>query len=122
MADGKVVIEILGDSSKFASEVSKLTDTTSKAISSLGSGFSKAGTVLTAAITAPLSVKAARWASQTAANAEQVDIAFNTMLGSERAKKMTVDLVEFVKTTPFEMQVLIRQPPQQTCSLMALLS
>lgn len=106
MADGKVVIEILGDSSKFASEVSKLTDTTSKAISSLGSGFSKAGTVLTAAITAPLAiagVKAARWASQTAANAEQVDIAFNTMLGPERAKKMIADLVEFAKTTPFEM-------------------
>ena len=106
MADGKVVIEILGDSSKFASEVSKLTDMTSKAISSLGSGFSKAGTVLTAAVTAPLAiagVKAAQWASQTAANAEQVDIAFNTMLGPERAKKMIADLVEFAKTTPFEM-------------------
>ena len=115
MADGKVVIEILGDSSKFASEVSKLTDTTSKAISSLGSGFSKAGTVLTAAITAPLAiagVKAARWASQTAANAEQVDIAFNTMLGPERAKKMIADLVEFVKTTPFEMAGLNKATQQ----------
>lgn len=115
MADGKVVIEILGDSSKFASEVSKLTDTTSKAISSLGSGFSKAGTVLTAAITAPLAiagVKAARWASQTAANAEQVDIAFNTMLGPERAKKMISDLVEFAKTTPFEMAGLNKATQQ----------
>ena len=115
MADGKVVIEILGDSSKFASEVSKLTDTTSKAISSLGSGFSKAGTVLTAAVTAPLaiaSVKAARWASQTAANAEQVDIAFNTMLGPERAKKMIADLVEFAKTTPFEMAGLNKATQQ----------
>jgi tape measure domain-containing protein len=115
LADGKVVIEILGDSSKFASEVSKLTDTTSKAISSLGSGFSKAGTVLTAAITAPLAiagVKAARWASQTAANAEQVDIAFNTMLGPERAKKMISDLVEFAKTTPFEMAGLNKATQQ----------
>lgn len=115
MADGKVVIEILGDSSKFVSEVSKLTDTTSKAISSLGSGFSKAGTVLTAAITAPLAiagVKAARWASQTAANAEQVDIAFNTMLGPERAKKMIADLVEFAKTTPFEMAGLNKATQQ----------
>ena len=115
MADGKIVIEILGDSSKFASEVSKLTDTTSKAISSLGSGFSKAGTVLTAAITAPLAiagVKAARWASQTAANAEQVDIAFNTMLGPERAKKMIADLVEFAKTTPFEMAGLNKATQQ----------
>ena len=115
MADGKIVIEILGDSSKFASEVSKLTDTTSKAISSLGSGFSKAGTVLTAAITAPLAiagVKAARWASQTAANAEQVDIAFNTMLGPERAKKMISDLVEFAKTTPFEMAGLNKATQQ----------
>ena len=115
MADGKVVIEILGDSSKFASEVSKLTDTTSKAISSLGSGFSKVGTVLTAAITAPLAiagVKAARWASQTAANAEQVDIAFNTMLGPERAKKMIADLVEFAKTTPFEMAGLNKATQQ----------
>lgn len=115
MADGKVVIEILGDSSKFASEVSKLTDTTSKAISSLGSGFSKAGTVLTAAVTAPLAiagVKAARWASQTAANAEQVDIAFNTMLGPERAKKMIADLVEFAKTTPFEMAGLNKATQQ----------
>lgn len=115
MVDGKVVIEILGDSSKFASEVSKLTDTTSKAISSLGSGFSKAGTVLTAAITAPLAiagVKAARWASQTAANAEQVDIAFNTMLGPERAKKMIADLVEFAKTTPFEMAGLNKATQQ----------
>lgn len=115
MADGKVVIEILGDSSKFASEVSKLTDTTSKAISSLGSGFSKAGTVLTAAVTAPLAiagVKAAQWASQTAANAEQVDIAFNTMLGPERAKKMIADLVEFAKTTPFEMAGLNKATQQ----------
>ena len=115
MADGKVVIEILGDSSKFASEVSKLTDTTSKAISSLGSGFSKAGTVLTAAVTAPLAiagVKAARWASQTAANAEQVDIAFNTMLGPERAKKMIANLVEFAKTTPFEMAGLNKATQQ----------
>lgn len=115
MADGKVVIEILGDSSKFASEVSKLTDTTSKAISSLGSGFSKAGTILTAAVTAPLAiagVKAARWASQTAANAEQVDIAFNTMLGPERAKKMIADLVEFAKTTPFEMAGLNKATQQ----------
>lgn len=115
MADGKVVIEILGDSSKFASEVSKLTDTTSKAISSLGSGFSKAGTILTAAVTAPLAiagVKAARWASQTAANAEQVDIAFNTMLGPERAKKMIADLVEFAKTTPFEMAGLNKAAQQ----------
>lgn len=115
MADGKVVIEILGDSSKFASEVSKLTDTTSKAISSLGSGFSKAGTVLTAAVTAPLAiagVKVARWASQTAANAEQVDIAFNTMLGPERAKKMITDLVEFAKTTPFEMAGLNKATQQ----------
>ena len=115
MADGKVVIEILGDSSKFASEVSKLTDTTSKAISSLGSGFSKAGTVLTAAVTAPLAIagaKAARWASQTAANAEQVDIAFNTMLGPERAKKMIADLVEFAKTTPFEMAGLNKATQQ----------
>lgn len=115
MADGKVVIEILGDSSKFASEVSKLTDTTSKAISSIGSGFSKAGTVLTAVITAPLAiagVKAARWASQTAANAEQVDIAFNTMLGPERAKKMIADLVEFAKTTPFEMAGLNKATQQ----------
>lgn len=115
MADGKVVIEILGDSSKFASEVSKLTDTTSKAISSLGSGFSKVGTVLTAAITAPLAiagVKAVRWASQTAANAEQVDIAFNTMLGPERAKKMIADLVEFAKTTPFEMAGLNKATQQ----------
>lgn len=115
MADGKIVIEILGDSSKFASEVSKLTDTTSKAISSLGSGFSKAGTILTAAITAPLAiagVKAARWASQTAANAEQVDIAFNTMLGPERAKKMIAELVEFAKTTPFEMAGLNKATQQ----------
>lgn len=115
MADGKIVIEILGDSSKFASEVSKLTDTTSKAISNLGSGFSKAGTVLTAAITAPLAiagVKAAQWASQTAANAEQVDIAFNTMLGPERAKKMIADLVEFAKTTPFEMAGLNKATQQ----------
>ena len=115
MADGKVVIEILGDSSKFASEVSRLTDTTSKAISSLGSGFSKAGTILTAAVTAPLAiagVKAARWASQTAANAEQVDIAFNTMLGPERAKKMIADLVEFAKTTPFEMAGLNKATQQ----------
>lgn len=115
MADGKVVIEILGDSSKFASEVSKLTDTTSKAISSLGSGFSKAGTILTAAVTAPLAVagvKAAQWASQTAANAEQVDIAFNTMLGPERAKKMISDLVEFAKTTPFEMAGLNKATQQ----------
>lgn len=107
MADGKVIIEILGDSAKFESEVSKLADKASKSVSSVGSSLSKVGTGLTAAITAPLAaatVAGVKWAASTASNAEQVNLAFTTMLKSpERAQEMIQKLVKFARETPFDM-------------------
>ena len=107
MADGKVIIEILGDSAKFESEVSKLADKASKSVSSVGSSLSRVGTGLTAAITAPLAaatVAGVKWAASTASNAEQVNLAFTTMLKSpERAQEMIQKLVKFARETPFDM-------------------
>lgn len=106
MADGKVVIEILGDTSKFADELSRLSNTASRALSNVGSNLASTGTKLTAFITAPLAaatVKIGKWATSTASAAEQVDIAFTTMLGPKRAQQMIKELVDFAKTTPFEM-------------------
>lgn len=107
MADGKVIIEILGDSAKFESEVSKLANKASKSVSSVGSSLSRVGTGLTAAITAPLAaatVAGVKWAASTASNAEQVNLAFTTMLKSpERAQEMIQKLVKFARETPFDM-------------------
>lgn len=106
MADGSVVIEILGDASKFSSELSKVQGKASKAVGAIGDAMSGAGTAMTAGITAPLVAAGgavAKWALQTASAAEQADIAFSTMLGPEKAKKMLDDLAQFAAHTPFEM-------------------
>ena len=109
MADGSVVIEILGDASKFSSELSKVQGKASKAVGAIGDAMSGAGTAMTAGITAPLVAAGgavAKWALQTASAAEQADIAFSTMLGPERAKALLEDLADFAKNTPFEMSGL----------------
>ena len=106
MADGTVVIEILGDTSKYMQAVSGLSKRTSDALGSAGSALSGWGAGLTAAVPAPLAAAgaaAAKWALDAASAAEQADIAFSTMLGPERAKRMLSDLAEFARTTPFEM-------------------
>ena len=109
MADGKVVIEILGDPAKFNEAVSGLSASTSSALSRVSSSMVGWGAGLSAAVTAPLTaagVKAAKWALTTASAAEQADIALSTMLGPERAKQMIADLTDFAKKTPFEMSGL----------------
>lgn len=109
MADGKVVIEILGDPAKFNEAVSGLSASTSSALSRVSSSMVGWGAGLSAAVTAPLTaagVKAAQWALTTASAAEQADIALSTMLGPERAKQMIADLTDFAKKTPFEMSGL----------------
>ena len=109
MADGKVVIEILGDPAKFNKAVSGLSASTSSALSRVSSSMVGWGAGLSAAVTTPLTaagVKAAQWALTTASAAEQADIALSTMLGPERAKQMIADLTDFAKKTPFEMSGL----------------
>ncbi|MFR3998465.1 MAG: tape measure protein [Paratractidigestivibacter faecalis] len=109
MADGKVVIEILGDPAKFNEAVSGLSASTSSALSRVSSSMVGWGAGLSAAVTAPLTaagVKAAQWALTTSSAAEQADIALSTMLGPERAKQMIADLTDFAKKTPFEMSGL----------------
>lgn len=109
MADGKVVIEILGDPAKFNEAVSGLSASTSSALSRVSSSMVGWGAGLSAAVTAPLTaagVKAAQWALTTAGAAEQADIALSTMLGPERAKQMIADLTDFAKKTPLEMSGL----------------
>lgn len=109
MADGKVVIEILGDPAKFNEAVSGLSASTSSALSRVSSSMVGWGAGLSAAVTTPLTaagVKAAQWALTTASAAEQADIALSTMLGPERAKQMIADLTDFAKKTPFEMSGL----------------
>lgn len=109
MADGSVVIEILGDVSKFSASLAKVERLASSALGSLGSAADAAGTALTAGVTAPLAAAGAvvgKWALQTASAAEQADIAFTTMLGPEKAKQMLSDLADFAAKTPFEMEGL----------------
>ena len=109
MADGSVVIEILGDVSKFNASLAKVERLASSALGSLGSAADAAGTALTAGVTAPLVAAGAfvgKWAAQTASAAEQADMAFSTMLGPEKAKKMIADLADFAAETPFEMSGL----------------
>lgn len=109
MADGSVVIEILGDASKFNAALAKVEDAVGKSASSLGKTLSSAGSALTAAFTVPLAGSAAavsKWAFDTASAAEQADIAFSTMLGPQKAKQLIADLADFAKKTPFEMSGL----------------
>lgn len=106
MADGKVVIEILGDAAKFEASLSKIEKSASSGLGSLGSAASDIGGALTAGVTVPLAGAAAaagKWALDTASAAEQADIAFSTMLGPEKAKKLIADLSDFAARTPFEM-------------------
>lgn len=109
MADGSVVIEILGDPEKFNAALAKVEKSVGKAASGIGSAMASAGKALTAAVTVPLAgaaVAAAKWAFDTASAAEQADIAFSTMLGPQKAKELIADLADFAKKTPFEMSGL----------------
>lgn len=109
MADGSVVIEILGDAEKFNAALAKVERSVGKAASGIGSAMESAGKALTAAVTVPLAGAAAavsKWAFDTASAAEQADIAFSTMLGPQKAKQLIADLADFAKKTPFEMSGL----------------
>lgn len=109
MADGSVVIEIIGDAAKFNAALAKVERSASDITGSVGSALSSAGGALTAAFTLPLGAAAAavtKWGFDTASAAEQADIAFSTMLGPERAKAMLEELAEFARKTPFEMSGL----------------
>ena len=109
MADGSVVIEIIGDAAKFNAALAKVERSASDITGSVGSALSSAGGALTAAFILPLGAAAAavtKWGFDTASAAEQADIAFSTMLGPERAKEMLEELAEFARKTPFEMSGL----------------
>lgn len=109
MADGSVIIEILGDAAKFNAALAKVGSSVSKMAGGMGRALASAGDAMTVAVTAPMTAgmtMAAKWATSVVGAAEQADIALSTMLGPERAKALLEDLAEFARRTPFEMSGL----------------
>lgn len=79
----------------------------SQQLKSMGQGMTMFGTGLTAGITAPL-VGLGLSSINAAAEMEQLDIAFTTMLGSaDKAKKLMEELTVFSAQTPFEMTEVV---------------
>lgn len=109
MADGSVVIEILGDAAKFNAALSKVERAVDSTVGAAGRSLSRAGDAMTVAITTPMTVgatAAAKWAAGVVGAAEQADIALSTMLGPERARELLEELADFARKTPFEMSGL----------------
>lgn len=78
-------------------------ESVSARMKSLGDGLQSVGTKMSAAITAPI-VGIGFAALKAAADQEQLQIAFTTMLGSaDKAKTMLDELARFSAETPFEM-------------------
>lgn len=115
-ADGQIEIDITATTEQFKQALKGLTDQVkresqgmSQTLSSIGNGLSGFGSVVTAGVTLPLAAAAAaagKFSFDTIAAAEQASIAFETMLGPEKAKSMLEDLADFAASTPFELQGL----------------
>lgn len=115
-ADGQIEIDITATTEQFKQALKGLTDQVkresqgmSQTLSSIGNGLSGFGSVMTAGVTLPLAAAAAaagKFSFDTIAAAEQASIAFETMLGPEKAKSMLEDLADFAASTPFELQGL----------------
>lgn len=89
-------------------EFEKQVKPTTKALDDFGGAALKAGTVLTASLTAPIAAIAGL-GIQFNAMKEQAQIAFTTMLGSgEKATVFLKDLQDFAAKTPFEFPDLVR--------------
>ena len=113
MSDGQIQIDIIADIQRFKSSLSELGSIAksemgglSGVLQSTGDRISSIGGAMTAGFTVPLaaaSAVAGKFAFDTVAAAEQASIAFETMLGPEKAKSMLEDLADFAANTPFEL-------------------
>lgn len=116
MSDGQIEISILADLNQFESAIKKVGSIAStnlgglgNTLSTIGGKMQSIGGALTAGFTVPLTAAAGvagKFALDTIAAAEQSSIAFETMLGPEKAKAMLEDLADFAANTPFELQGL----------------
>lgn len=114
MADGSVVIDIVGDATRFnqtLQQVAERTRTRSAAMSSFfkstGAAISSAGAALLPMSAGILAAGAAtiKTGVQMGSFLQQTEIGFTTMLGSaSRAKEMMNDLTTFAAKTPFDVQ------------------
>lgn len=116
MADGQIIIDINADPAEYRLALEKLQRETRSASGSLSSAFDKAGASLqsigdaiTLGITTPLTVGAGvagKFSFEALRAAEQVDIAFGTMLGPKEGQEMLESLYDFAASTPFEVRGL----------------
>lgn len=116
MADGQIEIDITANSEKFKQAVQGLADQVKREskgmatnLSTIGNGLSNFGNIMTMGVTVPLAAAAgaaAKFSFDTIAAAEQASIAFETMLGPQKARSMLEDLADFAANTPFELQGL----------------
>lgn len=116
MADGQIEIDITANIEKFKQAVQGLADQVKREskgmatnLSTIGNGLSNFGNIMTMGVTVPLAAAAgaaAKFSFDTIAAAEQASIAFETMLGPQKARSMLEDLADFAANTPFELQGL----------------
>lgn len=96
---GSVIAHIKADVTDFKKGISTASDT----LNNFGKNIRNQGAVLTAAVTTPL-VGLGIAAVKSAADMEQLEVSFSTMLGSaEKAKTLLGQLTEFAATTPFQL-------------------
>lgn len=116
MADGQIEIDITANIEQFKQAVQGLADQIKREskgmatnLSTIGNGLSNFGNIMTMGVTVPLAAAAgaaAKFSFDTIAAAEQASIAFETMLGPQKARSMLEDLADFAANTPFELQGL----------------
>lgn len=116
MADGQIEIDITANIEQFKQAVQGLVDQVKREskgmatnLSTIGNGLSNFGNIMTMGVTVPLAAAAgaaAKFSFDTIAAAEQASIAFETMLGPQKARSMLEDLADFAASTPFELQGL----------------
>lgn len=116
MADGQIEIDITANIEQFKQAVQGLVDQVKREskgmatnLSTIGNGLSNFGNIMTMGVTVPLAAAAgaaAKFSFDTIAAAEQASIAFETMLGPQKARSMLEDLADFAANTPFELQGL----------------
>lgn len=87
--------------------IEKAASSASKTLKNLGGTLSGAGTKLSLGVTAPI-LGFAGAAIKAAADSEQLEIAFTTMLGSaEKAKDLMKDISDFSAATPFQFDEVV---------------
>lgn len=114
MADGSVVIDIVGDATRFNQTLQQVAERTRSRSAAMSSYFKSAGAAISSAGAALLPMSAGILAAgaatvktgiQMGSFLQQTEIGFTTMLGSARkAKQMMNDLTTFAAKTPFDVQ------------------